>query len=160
MKKPKLKNLTAVGSCIVFMALIIVLSGCEPTDWNVILAGPNPVSNVAVDETAIGLNGDNVSIFITYTAPAIHEVSLYPEANYDVLITYRKSSEAPSPPEYESTSFDYLGPESQNEELETEILIPETDLENGGEYIITLYTADGEGQLSEGVESNVFTASW
>ena len=160
MKEPKLKNIAFTGSWVVFIAALFVLSGSEPTDWDVILAGPNPVSNVTVDESAIGLNGDDVSIFITYSAPAIHNVSLYPDANYDVLITYRKSSEAPSPPEYESTRFENVGPDSQNEERETEISIPETDLENGGEYIITVYTADGEGQLSEGIDSDPFTASW
>jgi hypothetical protein len=160
MKEPKLKNIAFTGSCVVLIAALFVLSGCEPTDWDVILAGPNPVTNVTVDEAAIGLNGDDVSIFITYTTPVLHDVSLYPDANYDVLLTYRKISEAPSPPEYESTRFEYVGPDSQNETRETEILIPEEDLENGGEYIITVYTADGEGQLSEGIDSDPFTASW
>ncbi len=135
MKEPKLKNIAFTGSCIVLFTVMFVLSGCAPTDWDVILAGPNPVSNVTVDEAAIGLNGHDVSIFITYTTPVSHDISLYPDANYNVLITYRKNSETPSSLEYESTSFDYIGPDSQNEERETEILIPETDLENGGEYI-------------------------
>lgn len=161
MKNIKIKTMGFLGVCVIGITVMVVLTGCEPTDWDIILAGPNPVSNVSVDAANAILDVDNnVSFKVSYTAPAYHEVSLYPDANYDVLITYRKSSEAPSPPEYESTNFDMINPDSENKDREIEITIPETDLENGGEYIITVYTADGEGQLSEGVDSDPFTLSW
>ena len=140
--KTRLRTYSYIGLPLLFSLL---LAACEPTDWDVILAPPEPV---------IGLNDSGQtgnSITFEFTLPDFSEqVALFPD--YTIMVYYYSRADGSS----EETYHGYLnyGPADfgtfQNPTVTINTL-------SSDDYFFILYTVDNEYQRSEPAETGPVT---
>lgn len=150
----KRKKIHTIGAAAVLLCLF---SGCEPADWDVVINEPEPVENFEIVE--ILPYGDYIGFTLSYTFPDLAVFDLFPDTSIYLVFYYRKKGE----PEKEAIFISkgaQLNSEDQGKTIEDNTPIEKEDLKNGEEYIITAYVLDGEGQLSEGRDSEPVTVSW
>jgi hypothetical protein len=154
--KSKMKSLLKGAAALLFFSF--VLFGCEPPGWDYILEAPGPIQNVTVENA--GIQNDTSYFDVTFTVPTLRVTELYPEYTAEVLFYYRKSSRPEAGVLHPQIGTFIIWPEIQGTEQTVARGFDKTDVDNGGEYIFTLYVSDAEGQLSEGVDSPAFVISW
>lgn len=130
-------TLTAIAVLAAAIAMT-VLSGCEPTGWDLVLATPAPPRDVSAAYDS--LSGE---ISVTYTIPELNEV----QRSSDVIVYCRN---APG----EEPVFAARGPLGGYEfGAESGIVFtPPPEITVGAETTVIVVTADQEYQKSEPVE--------
>lgn len=119
----------------------LLLAACEPTDWDVILAPPDPVTGLSASVPS----GD--SITFTFTLPDFSEqVALFPD--YSIMLYYYSRPATGGEETYHGKLWygpaDFGNAQSQSVNI--------SGLTVGTEYIFILYTVDNEYQKSEPAE--------
>ncbi|MBN1696474.1 MAG: hypothetical protein JW881_03065 [Spirochaetales bacterium] len=129
---------------IVFVSILPLLlpSGCEPNDWDIIMAAPPPVENLSI----FSHSGDD--IIFAFTLPDFSEKhEVFSKFEFHVYIYSRPASGG----EETYHSSDYFD-QSQIGTDQT-IMDTFTGLTGGTQYIFILYVVDTEFQKSDPVET-------
>lgn len=132
------------------LAVVFLLAGCEPNDWDLILSVPEPVENLTVTHPVLGPQ----DIQFDFTLPDLAVAEIYPSYETAVCFYYREAA---------GTDEIYIGWEGYYEK--SQLGAPQTVLKDltseglsgGTDYVFILYTVDGEHQKSIGVVSAVVT---
>ena len=124
----------------------LLLAACEPADWDVILAPPEPVTGLSATSPAVN------DITFNFTLPDFSEqVALFPD--YTIMVYYYSRPAGGGKETYHGNLW--YGPANfGNAQSETVTI----DTLSSGNYIFILYTVDNEYQKSEPTESN--SVSW
>lgn len=145
--KAKFKTFSFIALPLLFSLLFsLLLAACEPTDWEVILAPPEPVTGLS----ASGHSGNDITF--NFTLPEFSEqVALFPD--YSIMVYYYSRPDAG----VEETYHGYLnyGPADFGSTHSAPVTI---DTLSAVDYVFILYTVDNEYQKSEPTETG--TVSW
>ena len=135
--KTRLRTYSYIGLPLLFSLL---LAACEPTDWDVILAPPEPVTGLSVS----GHTGNDITF--NFTLPDFSDqVALFPD--YTIMVYYYSRPASGGEETYHGHFF-YNSVNFGNSQSEN-VTIPLS----GGNYIFILYTVDNEYQKSEPAET-------
>jgi len=126
-----------VGALVLLAVALTLMTGCEPTGWDLVLAPPPPVEHLQATYDS----AEN-AVNVTYTVPEPNAIQEY----LSVVIYYRL------PPSDDRIYLDAFGMRESPSGEPSYIFSPPAEMAVGGDAWVIVVTRDDEYQPSEPVE--------
>jgi len=141
------KNIYRTAVLISLILFFLLVTGCEPNQWDLILAAPPPVKDLRVIDHTGG------TIDFQFTLPEFtEETALFPDYGFELYLYYRPASES------QEIYYSYwYFEESEAGTVQTPQVDFSSVLTGGSDYVFIFYVVDREYQKSEPATTNVVT---